>query len=226
MNYRKLISQLSTRKEYDHYVLAKCNFVCGMQHDIPMSDNSVIATDHKYFSVLDYTMGKEDSYASIRMTILRPTQNIANQTPGPSTIPVTKAKDVRFFRPEDIDSFVHDVGDSNPIHQVRIPVVPGLQLLEEVLLTFGCIGQNRDMVCPATVSMSFHQPLFANEPYILHSSKKTIMNSGAAASQSDYSGGSSVSEEISFSGNAVDADLTYFTGIVQISYDEGGRHDS
>ena len=64
------------------------------------------------------------------------------------------------FSKSEILSFVSDTGDSNPIHQGEHPVVPGLLILEKLILDF-----------MHSFVIRFRTPLYADEPVRLVSHK-------------------------------------------------------
>ena len=97
-----------------------------------------------------------DGYLSIHMYLMKPVSKAAAQSnsgvQNKFAIVNEYTQDMIFSKSE-ILSFVSDTGDFNPIHQGEHPVVPGLLIMEKLIL---------DLM--HSFIIRFRIPLYADEP--------------------------------------------------------------
>ena len=156
--YRNILRRFSNAGNYDGYFIGKVSLEFNMAADAgKMSENQahIIKIRENY---AELAAGGEfaDGYLSIHMYLVKPVSKAATQSnSGVQNKFATVneyAQDMIFFKSE-ILSFVSDTGDFNPIHQGEHPVVPGLLIMEKLIL---------DLM--HSFIIRFRTPLYADEP--------------------------------------------------------------
>lgn len=155
MNYRYLCSQFSKHQNYDGYVITKvqyeyiqANIDSTSKNEIndftattyPKSDCSIIR-DRAPLAILQSYV--QDEYGVAKLTLhlfkpknLHPANEIKTSSTG-SLVPVTynNSFDMQWSQ-EQVTKFTTEVNDPNPIHQGKNAIVPGLQIMEQILIRY------------------------------------------------------------------------------------------
>lgn len=180
--YRNILRRFSNTGNYDGYFIGKVSLEFNMAADAgKMSENQahIIKIRENY---VELAAGGDfaDGYLSIHMYLMKPVSkavaqnnsgdqnkydvqnksssqnkcNSKNKSGSQNKFDVANESipDMIFYKSE-IFSFVSDTGDSNPIHQGEHPVVPGLLILEKLILDF-----------MHSFVIRFRTPLYADEP--------------------------------------------------------------
>lgn len=156
--YRNILRRFSNAGNYDGYFIGKVSLEFNMAADAEkMSENQAhIIKSRENYAELAAGGDFADGYLSIHMYLMKPVSKAAAQSnSGVQNKFATVneyAQDMIFFKSE-ILSFVSDTGDFNPIHQGEHPVVPGLLILEKLIL---------DLM--HSFIIRFRTPLYADEP--------------------------------------------------------------
>lgn len=156
--YRNILRRFSNAGNYDGYFIGKVSLEFNMAADAgKMSENQAhIIKSRENYAELAAGGDFADGYLSIHMYLMKPVSKAAAQSnSGVQNKFATVneyAQDMIFFKSE-ILSFVSDTGDFNPIHQGEHPVVPGLLIMEKLIL---------DLM--HSFIIRFRTPLYADEP--------------------------------------------------------------
>ena len=163
--YRNILRRFSNTGNYDGYFIGKVSLEFNMAADAgKMNENRAhIIKSRKNYAELAASGDFADGYLSIHMYLMKPVSKAAAQSnsgdQNKHDVPNKCTPDMIFYKSE-IFSFVSDTGDSNPIHQGEHPVVPGLLILEKLILDF-----------MHSFVIRFRTPLYADEPVRLVSHK-------------------------------------------------------
>ena len=152
--YRNILRRFSNTGNYDGYFIGKFNMAADVGK---MSENQAhIIKSRENYAELAAGGDFADGYLSIHMYLMKPVSKaVAQNNSGDQNkhdVPNKCTPDMIFYKSE-ILSFVSDTGDSNPIHQGEHPVVPGLLILEKLILDF-----------MHSFVIRFRTPLYADEP--------------------------------------------------------------
>ena len=156
--YRNILRRFSNTGNYDGYFIGKVSLEFNPAADVgKMSENQAhIIKSRENYAELAASGDFADGYLSIHMYLMKPVSKAAAQSnsgdQNKHDVPNKCTPDMIFYKPE-ILSFVSDTGDSNPIHQGEHPVVPGLLILEKLILDF-----------MHSFVIRFRTPLYADEP--------------------------------------------------------------
>ena len=163
--YRNILRMFSNTGNYDAYFIGKVSLEFNMAADAgKMNENRAhIIKSRENYAELAASGDFADGYLSIHMYLMKPVSKVAAQSnsgdQNKHDVPNKCTPDMIFSKSE-IFSFVSDTGDSNPIHQGEHPVVPGLLILEKLILDF-----------MHSFVIRFRTPLYADEPVRLVSHK-------------------------------------------------------
>ena len=163
--YRNILRMFSNVGNYDGYFIGKVSLEFNMAADAgKMNENRAhIIKSRENYAELAASGDFADGYLSIHMYLMKPVSKaVAQNNSGDQNkydVPNKCTPDMIFYKSE-ILSFVSDTGDSNPIHQGEHPVVPGLLILEKLILDF-----------MHSFVIRFRTPLYADEPVRLVSHK-------------------------------------------------------
>ena len=163
--YRNILRRFSNAGNYDGYFIGKVSLEFNMAADAgKMNENRAhIIKSRENYAELAASGDFADGYLSIHMYLMKPVSKVAAQSnsgdQNKHDVPNKCTPDMIFSKSE-IFSFVSDTGDSNPIHQGEHPVVPGLLILEKLILDF-----------MHSFVIRFRTPLYADEPVRLVSHK-------------------------------------------------------
>lgn len=156
--YRNILRRFSNAGNYDGYFIGKVSLEFNMAADAgKMSENQahIIKSRENY---AELTAGGDfaDGYLSIHMYLMKPVSKaVAQSNSGVQNkfATVNEYTQDMIFSKSEILSFVSDTWDFNPIHQGEHPVVPGLLILEKLIL---------DLM--HSFIIRFRTPLYADEP--------------------------------------------------------------
>lgn len=156
--YRNILRRFSNAGNYDGYFIGKVSLEFNMAADAgKMSENQAhIIKSRENYAELAAGGDFADGYLSIHMYLMKPVSKAAAQS---NSVVQNKFATVNeytqdmIFSKSEIFSFVSDTGDFNPIHQGEHPVVPGLLIMEKLIL---------DLM--HSFIIRFRTPLYADEP--------------------------------------------------------------
>ena len=149
--YRNILRRFSNTGNYDGYFIGKVSLEFNMAADAgKMSENQAhIIKSRENYAELAAGGDFADGYLSIHMYLMKPVSKaVAQNNSGDQN----KSTQDMIFSKDEILSFVSDTGDFNPIHQGEHPVVPGLLILEKLILDF-----------MHSFIIRFRTPLYADE---------------------------------------------------------------
>lgn len=156
--YRNILRRFSNAGNYDGYFIGKVSLEFNMAADAgKMSENQAhIIKSRENYAELAAGGDFADGYLSIHMYLMKPVSKAASQSNSGvqnKFATVNEYTQDMIFSKSEILSFVSDTGDFNPIHQGEHPVVPGLLILEKLIL---------DLM--HSFIIRFRTPLYADEP--------------------------------------------------------------
>lgn len=163
--YRNILRRFSNAGNYDGYFIGKVSLEFNMAADAgKMSENQAhIIKSRENYAELAAGGDFADGYLSIHMYLMKPVSKAAVQSNSGvqnKFATVNEYTQDMIFSKSEILSFVSDTGDFNPIHQGEHPVVPGLLIMEKLIL---------DLM--HSFIIRFRTPLYADEPVRLVSHK-------------------------------------------------------
>lgn len=163
--YRNILRRFSNAGNYDGYFIGKVSLEFNMAADAgKMSENQAhIIKNRENYAELAAGGDFADGYLSIHMYLMKPVSKVAAQSNSGvqnKFATVNEYTQDMIFSKSEILSFVSDTGDFNPIHQGEHPVVPGLLIMEKLIL---------DLM--HSFIIRFRTPLYADEPVRLVSHK-------------------------------------------------------
>lgn len=156
--YRNILRRFSNTGNYDGYFIGKVSLEFNMAADAgKMSENQAhIIKSRENYAELAASGDFADGYLSIHMYLMKPVSKAAAQNnsgdQNKHDVPNKYTPNMIFSKSE-ILSFVSATGDFNPIHQGEHPVVPGLLIMEKLIL---------DLM--HSFIIRFRTPLYADEP--------------------------------------------------------------
>lgn len=156
--YRNILRRFSNAGNYDGYFIGKVSLEFNMAADAgKMSENQAhIIKSRENYAELAAGGDFADGYLSIHMYLMKPVSKAAAQSNSGvqnKFATVNEYTQDMIFSKSEIISFVSDTGDFNPIHQGEHPVVPGLLIMEKLIL---------DLM--HSFIIRFRTPLYADEP--------------------------------------------------------------
>lgn len=166
--YRNILRRFSNAGNYDGYFIGKVSLEFNMAADAgKMSENQAhIIKIRENYAELAGGGDFADGYLSIHMYLMKPVSKAAAQSNSGvqnKFATVNEYTQDMIFSKSEILSFVSDTWDFNPIHQGGHPVVPGLLIMEKLILQtdIGHIGIF-DLI--HSFIIRFRTPLYADEP--------------------------------------------------------------
>lgn len=171
--YRNILRRFSNAGNYDGYFIGKVSLEFNMAADTgKMSENQAhIIKSRENYAELAAGGDFADGYLSIHMYLMKPVSKAAAQSNSGvqnKFATVNEYTQDMIFSKSEILSFVSDTEDFNPIHQGEHPVVPGLLIMEKLILRklnlqtdIGHIGIFDLM---HSFIIRFRTPLYADEP--------------------------------------------------------------
>lgn len=156
--YRNILRRFSNAANYDGYFIGKVSLEFNMAADAgKMSENQAhIIKSRENYAELAAGGDFADGYLSIHMYLMKPVSKATAQSNSGvqnKFATVNEYTQDMIFSKSEILSFVSDTGDFNPIHQGEHPVVPGLLIMEKIIL---------DLM--HSFIIRFRTPLYADEP--------------------------------------------------------------
>lgn len=156
--YRNILRRFSNAGNYDGYFIGKVSLEFNMAADAgKTSENQAhIIKSRENYAELAAGGDFADGYLSIHMYLMKPVSKAAAQSNSGvqnKFATVNEYTQDMIFSKSEILSFVSDTGDFNPIHQGEHPVVPGLLIMEKLIL---------DLM--HSFIIRFRTPLYADEP--------------------------------------------------------------
>ena len=156
--YRNILRKFSNAGNYDGYFIGKVSLEFNMAADAgKMSENQAhIIKSRENYAELAAGGDFADGYLSIHMYLMKPVSKAAAQSNSGvqnKFATVNEYTQDMIFSKSEILSYVSDTGDFNPIHQGEHPVVPGLLIMEKLIL---------DLM--HSFIIRFRTPLYADEP--------------------------------------------------------------
>lgn len=156
--YRNILRRFSNAGNYDGYFIGKVSLEFNMAADAgKMSENQAhIIKIRENYAELAGGGDFADGYLSIHMYLMKPVSKAAAQSNSGvqnKFATVNEYTQDMIFSKSEILSFVSDTWDFNPIHQGEHPVVPGLLIMEKLIL---------DLM--HSFIIRFRTPLYADEP--------------------------------------------------------------
>lgn len=156
--YRNILRRFSNAGNYDGYFIGKVSLEFNMAADAgKMSENQAhIIKSRENYAELAAGGDFADGYLSIHMYLMKPVSKAAAQSNSGvqnKFATVNEYTQDMIFSKSEILSFVSDTWDFNPIHQGEHPVVPGLLIMEKLIL---------DLM--HSFIIRFRTPLYADEP--------------------------------------------------------------
>lgn len=156
--YRNILRRFSNAGNYDGYFIGKVSLEFNMAADAgKMSENQAhIIKSRENYAELAAGGDFADGYLSIHMYLMKPVSKATAQSNSGvqnKFATVNEYTQDMIFSKSEILSFVSDTGDFNPIHQGGHPVVPGLLIMEKLIL---------DLM--HSFIIRFRTPLYADEP--------------------------------------------------------------
>lgn len=163
--YRNILRRFSNAGNYDGYFIGKVSLEFNMAADAgKMSENQAhIIKSRENYAELAAGGDFADGYLSIHMYLMKPVSKATAQSNSGvqnKFAEVNEYTQDMIFSKSEILSFVSDTRDFNPIHQGEHPVVPGLLIMEKLIL---------DLM--HSFIIRFRTPLYADEPVRLVSHK-------------------------------------------------------
>ena len=151
--FRYLAGGFSAFSGYDGYEIAQVELVQGIEKELPVRKEK---RRDRYAALI---LSKNEK--RMTMKLIRPKENaklISASRMEDSRIQVEGAEKCSWSA-ADIQNFTEAVGDTNSIHQGEQAIVPGLLMLETMLLE--CEKQEMRW---KKIKMRFYKPVFASQP--------------------------------------------------------------
>lgn len=175
----------SNTGNYDGYFIGKVSLEFNMAADAgKMNENRAhIIKSRENYAELAAGGDFADGYLSIHMYLMKPVSKAAAQNNSGDQNKSATANEYTpdmIFSKSEILSFVSATGDFNPIHQGEHPVVPGLLIMEKLILEKTImeklnlqtdIGHIGIFDLMHSFIIRFRTPLYADEPVRLVSHK-------------------------------------------------------
>ena len=162
--FRKLAGEFAAFSGYDGYEIAQVELVNGSGEREPVCEEK--RRDDRYATLMVSKNGKQ-----MTMKLIRPKETVEQisgfRMEGAHPVkellrmekPETEGGEKQRWSAADIQNFTEAVGDTNSIHQGKQAIVPGLLMMETMLLE--C--EKQEMVWKK-IKMRFYKPVFASQP--------------------------------------------------------------
>lgn len=164
--FRNLAGGFSVFSGYDGYEIAQVELAKGSEEKEPICEEK--RRDDRYATLMVSKNGKQ-----MTMKLIRPKETVeqilGSRMEGAHPVKeLPQMEDTQIqvegaekqgWSADDIQNFTETVGDTNSIHQGEQAIVPGLLMLETMLLE--C--EKQEMVCKK-IKMRFYKPVFASQP--------------------------------------------------------------
>ena len=162
--FRKLAGEFTVFSGYDGYEIAQVELAKGSEEKEPICEEK--RRDDRYATLMVSKNGKQ-----MTMKLIRPKETVEQisgfRMEGAHPVkelprmekPETEGGEKQRWSAADIQNFTEAVGDTNSIHQGEQAIVPGLLMLETMLLE--C--EKQEMVWKK-IKMRFYKPVIASQP--------------------------------------------------------------
>lgn len=162
--FRKLAGEFAAFSGYDGYEIAQVELAKDSEEREPICEEK--SRDDRYATLMVSKNGKQ-----MTMKLIRPKETVeqisGSRMEGAHPVkellrmekPETEGGEKQRWSAADIQNFTEAVGDTNSIHQGEQAIVPGLLMLETILLE--C--EKQEMVWKK-IKMRFYKPVFASQP--------------------------------------------------------------
>jgi acetyl-CoA C-acetyltransferase len=132
-----LEKKLSTLKGYEGWVIGNCEFIYSSKANDYNSDDSeakIVKSGSSMVKIEAYNHG-----SSLKITLIKPTEKSkdkGNHLAGhqaDKTFDMEKSMTTLSFSEEQVNSYLNEVSDYNPIHKGKEAIVPGLLMMNTIL---------------------------------------------------------------------------------------------
>lgn len=150
--FRKLAGEFSAFSGYDGYEIARVELVQGIEEELPVCEEK---KRNRYATLTLSKNGKK-----MTMKLIRPKETMEQILESRIEGAQIQAEGAEHhsWSAADIQNFTQAVGDTNSIHQGEQAIVPGLLMLETMLLE--C--EKQEMLWKK-IKMRFYKPVFASQ---------------------------------------------------------------
>ncbi len=155
--FRKLAGKFTVFSGYDGYEIAQVELERGIEENLSVCEEK---RRGRYATLILAKNGKE-----MAVKLIYPKETVA-QIPGSPMEEPHRMEEIHLegagkqsWSADDIQNFTKAVGDTNSIHQGEQAIVPGLLMLETMLLE--CEKQEMRW---KKIKMRFYKPVFASQP--------------------------------------------------------------
>ena len=175
MEYRSLMRQFSSFEGYEGYVIIKVRYERRQGENIDENVPSCVEKKKRnnYAVLEEVRSGCRNIGAEImQMHVMKPVHSLKPEAGKAENLPESACfiENVRGYTKQEVLDFVEEVKDFNSIHREGRVVVPGLLILEQLLLEDALWKNKRHS---DSLEIVYRSPLFAKEPFSLyHYSKK------------------------------------------------------
>lgn len=151
--FRNLAGGFAAFSGYDGYEIAQVELVQGLEEKKPVCEGK---RRDRYATLMLSKNGKQ-----MTMKLIRPKETVEQISGSRMEGAQIQAKGAENYNwsVTDIQNFTQAVGDTNSIHQGEQAIVPGLLMLEKMLLE--CEKQEKLW---KKIKMRFYKPVFASQP--------------------------------------------------------------
>lgn len=150
--FRKLAGEFSAFSGYDGYEIAQVELVHGIEEELPVCE------EKKRDRYATLTLSKNGNQMTMKLILPKETvEQITGSRMEGAQIQAEGAEN-HSWSVTDIQNFTEAVGDTNSIHQGEQAIVPGLLMLETMLLE--CEKQEMRW---KKIKMRFYKPVFASQ---------------------------------------------------------------
>ena len=157
--FRKLAGKFTVFSGYDGYEIAQVELERGIEENLSVCEEK---RQGRYVTLVLAKNGKE-----MTMKLIHPKENVAQIPESPmekprqmQTIEIqSEGTGKQSWSADDIQNFTKAVGDTNSIHQGEQAIVPGLLMMETMLLE--C--EKQEMLWKK-IKMRFYKPVAAAQP--------------------------------------------------------------
>ena len=159
--YLQLLRKFTRIRGYNGYYIGKVIYEEKGACPWPQQEQPRIVKQTDGYAVMEAWEGTKTKGIYIRMYLMRPVGETKKMEKCRKIQQECKDRQCKMvsFSQEEIQAFVTDTGDTNPIHQGEHPCVPGFLILKW-LLQNGMAAQGR-------VQIRYRSPLYAQETAVL-----------------------------------------------------------
>lgn len=160
MDYRNGIKQFSNYKGFQGWVIAKAVYQRSKISCAGIGQGCILVKQRSRSAILQSSWIKENMEESVTITLMKPDREmLVEDAVHRGAEKFCKEGEGKFFSIGEIQDFVTDVKDDNAIHRTSHPIVPGLEILENVLSKIDT--QEVQVTQEVHLEIYFKHPLFA-----------------------------------------------------------------